>query len=499
MKQDSLFPKVPLAEGIVATLRLQNPWWEGQAMRPLPVTRRHLVAQIRRRLDQRIAPIIVVRGPRQIGKTTAQHQLITDLLGEGVPARSILRFQADELEDLMDSPSPILRIVQWYEHAVLGASLNDKAARGERTYLLLDEVQNLPNWAPQLKTLVDHVTTQVVVTGSSALRIEQGRDSLAGRINTIEAGVLSLTEIGRFRGIDLGAPFLPDNGLEPLLRFEFWQELAAHGRKLATARDACFAAFSERGGYPFPHERANLSWEHVADQLNETVIRRVIQQDLRTGQRGRKRDAALLEELFRLACRYVGQAPEVQLLVRETKRVLDANIGPERVRQYLRFLADTLLLRLVEPLEIRLKKRRAAPKICLADHGLRASRLQENVPLDPQQLAALPELGPIAGHIAESVVGTTLATISQLDLAWLPLRSGEPEIDFVLSVGTQRIPLEVKYQRRLDETDTEGLRTFLEKTANRAPFAILVTQTDDQRVRDPRIACVPVSSLMLLR
>ena len=49
-----------------------------------PTTRRHLVAQMRRRLDANIAPIIVVRGPRQIGKTTAQFQIIQDLLDEGV-------------------------------------------------------------------------------------------------------------------------------------------------------------------------------------------------------------------------------------------------------------------------------------------------------------------------------------------------------------------------------------------------------------------------------
>jgi predicted AAA+ superfamily ATPase len=498
--QRSLFPKLQLPEGIVATLRRQNPWWEGQPMRRLPQHRRHLVAQLHARLKARIAPIIVVRGPRQVGKTTAQEHVIDDLLQSGVPQQDILRFQADELPELLDSPSPITRLVEWFEHAVLGATLNEKARKQEPTYLFLDEVQNLPDWAPQLKMLVDHATTQVVVTGSSALRIEQGRDSLAGRIHTIEAGVLTLTEIGMFRGIELGKPLLPDNGLEPLLQFDFWQGLARDGARLAGPRDTCFAAFSERGGYPMVHQRADLPWPLVADQLNETVIRRVIQHDLRTGQRGRKRDGTLLEELFRLACRYVGQAPDVQLLTRETQRVLGGNVGSQRVRQYMRFLGDTLLLRLVAPLEMRPKKRSAAAKICLADHGLRASWLQEQIPIAPSQLDAAPELAALAGHIAESVVGTTLCTVPHLDLAWSPARSDAPEVDFVLTIGTHRIPLEVKYQRRIDELrDTEGLRTFLEKSANRAPFGILVTQTDGTKVRDPRIVCLPLSSLMLLR
>lgn len=500
MDQGSLFPRLQLPESIVATLRLQNPWWEGKPMRLLPRTRRHLVRQIQSRLKSRIAPILVIRGPRQIGKTTAQLQLIGDLLAGGVPARNILRFQADELPGLLDAPTPITRLIEWYEHAILGSTLNEAAHRQQATYLFLDEVQNLPEWAPQLKTLVDHATTQVVVTGSSALRIEQGRDSLAGRIHTIEAGVLSLTEIGMFRGVDAGVPFLPDNGLEPLLRFEFWRDLASHGAAIAAERDVCFAAFSERGAYPLTHERADLPWAEIADQLNETVIRRVIQHDLRTGQRGRKRDGVLLEELFRLACRYAGQAPEVKLLTREVQRAVAGSIGAQRVRQYLRFLADTLLLRLVEPLEFRLRKRRAGAKLCLADHGLRASWLQEQIPIDPGRLTAMPELAPLAGHVAESIVGTTLATISHLDIAWCPAHSDEPEVDFVLTIGTQRIPIEVKYQRRIDELrDTEGLRTFLEKAANRASFGIVVTQVEGAQVRDPRILCLPLSSLMLLR
>jgi predicted AAA+ superfamily ATPase len=495
-----LFFGLNLADSLTLDLRRMNPWWEGRPLPVLPPTRRHLVGQMQRRLELRLAPALVVRGPRQIGKTTAQLQLLQDLLDNGVPPRQIFRVQADELPSLKKLGEPLLRLVDWYEQTVLGATLNEVARRGEPTYLFFDEIQNVEDWAPQLKSLVDHSTTQVVVTGSSALRIELGRDSLAGRISTLEAGVLSLTEIGGFRGLDLGPPFFADNGLEPLTRIDFWRELGAHGRALAGARDQAFHFFSSLGGYPLVHQRNDADWAYLADQLNETVIRRVIQHDLRVGERGRKRDAPLLEEVFRLACRYVGQCPRPDLLAREANRALTANVGPQRIRQYLRFLGDTLLLRLIKPLEIRLKRTRGSDKICLADHGLRASWLQEIIPLDPEELRSQAHLVPLAGRIAESVVGATLSTISQLDLAHLPARTGEPEVDFVLTVGTRRIPLEVKYQRRIQPlADTEGLRTFLEKSVNNAPFGILVSQTDDESVQDPRIVCMPLSSLMLLR
>lgn len=469
-------------------------------MQVLPRTRRHLVQSIHQRLEKKLAPIVVVRGPRQIGKTTAQLHVISDLLARGVSPRRIFRVQCDELPHLSRLKEPILRMVDWFEQAVLQQTLNEAAHAKRPTYLIFDEVQNLSDWGPQLKSLVDASTTQVLVTGSSALRIEMGRDSLAGRISTIEAGVLSLTEIAMFHSLDIGPPFLKDNGVEPLTRKEFWVTLRQHGIDHAGNRDAAFGFFSERGGYPLAHERADIAWPHVADQLNENVIRRVIQHDLRVGEKGRKRDAALLEELFRLACRYVGQSPGATLLAREAQRTLQANVGIQRVNSYLRFLDNTLLLRVIKPLEIRLKRSKGNAKICLADHALRASWLQEIVPLDTKRLAREPHLTDLAGRIAESVVGATLSTINSLDIAHLPQRSDQGEIDFILTVGTTRIPLEVKYQRRIQGmADTEGIRTFLERAVNNAPFGILVTQSDDVSVDDPRIICMPLSTLMLLR
>ncbi|MCC6272705.1 MAG: ATP-binding protein [Deltaproteobacteria bacterium] len=500
MTSNFLFKEMKLKEGLVRDLLRMNPWWQGSPLPQIPTTKRHLVGAIHRRLKMRLAPIVVVRGPRQIGKTTAQLHVLQDLLNQGISPKSIFRVQCDELPELTSLSEPILRLVDWYEDNVLEKKLNQAAQAGENTFLFFDEVQNLKDWAPQLKALVDSSTTQVVVTGSSALRIELGRDSLAGRISTIEAGVLSLTEIAMFHGIDLGPPFLHDNGLEPLTRPEFWSELSSHGKNKETPRDIAFKWFSDRGGYPLAHQKSDINWPQIADQLNETIIRRVIQHDLRIGDRGRKRDAQLLEELFRLACRYVGQTPGLTTLAREAHRALNANVGPQRVNHYLRFLGDTLLLNLVEPLEIRLKKKRGNPKICLADHGLRASWLQEQVPIAPDDLEKEPHLNVIAGHIAESVVGATLSTISGLDLAHLPERKGEPEIDFILTIGTKRIPLEVKYQKRIDALgDTEGLRTFLEKSINNAPFGLLVTQSEINVLLDPRIIALPLSTLMLLR
>ena len=489
-----------LAPELVDRLRTLNPWWRGEPMPPQPDMRRHLMMQVRRLLESEMAPIVVVRGPRQVGKTTAQLQIISDLLDEGVPPINILRVQFEEVESMLGMADPILSISRWFERNVAGQNFNALARQGQKAYLFFDEVQNLDNWSAQLKFLVDTTSVKAMVTGSSSLLIERGRDSLAGRITTVEAGVLSLTEIGALRDLGSPEPFLPDNDLSHLLDKAFWHELVDHGRATSEFRNEAFRHFSERGGYPLMHKNKDDAWPLLADQLNETVIQRVIQYDLLDGESGNLEDRRLLEELFRLSCRYAGQTPSIARLSSEVNQLLSVGISNQRLDSHLNLLADSLLLRLIPPLEIRLRGRRGSSKLCLVDHGLRASWLQEQIPLAPEELAEYPELTTVAGHIAESTFGATASTIPGLDIAHFPERGSDLEVDFILTVGYRRVPVEIKYQRRIDPIrDTAGIRSFVEKSANNASFGLLITQDDSIQIDDPRIVTMPLSTFMLLR
>ena len=241
------------------TLYRSNPWWQGEPAPDVPRTRRRLVGQVRRRLEYGNTPIVAAPGPLGVGKTTMQLQIIRDLLDEGVPPRHIIRIQFDELHGADEMADPILHMTRWLERNVTPATFNALAQQGQPAYLFLDEVQKIHNWSNQLKFLVDTTTVRVVGTGSSALRIEQGRDSLAGRMSTVRAGVLSLTEIAEFRSITSPRHFALEESFGRFCRREFWQELAEHGRNNAAARDRAFRLFSECGGYPTTHDPSQLT------------------------------------------------------------------------------------------------------------------------------------------------------------------------------------------------------------------------------------------------
>lgn len=490
-----------LSQEVEDFLKDTNPWWSSKPMRPLPKFRRWLFDYTLQRLKSGLAPVTVLRGPRQVGKTTLQEQIIAYLLEqEKLNPRNILRIQFDEIPSLKGLKDPVLSICRWYQDCILKKTFNELGKEGQLIYIFFDEAQNLVEWSAQVKSLADHHSVRILLTGSSALRIEHGRDSLAGRITTLELGTFLLREIAELQGLEKITPMLALNGLKELTRKDFWGSVRENGEKYRKTRDRAFELFSERGGYPVAQARIDRPWGEVADQLNETVIRRVIQHDLRIGERGRKRDQDLLEELFRLCCRYIGQAPGQALFITELRRALTANVGWNRILAYLRFLNNTLLLRLVDPLEIRIKRRRGRPKICLCDHALRASWLQESIPLSPEGLSKASHMSDLAGHVAESTLGYFLGGIPGLDVAWFPERGAEPEVDYIISVGEFRIPIEVKYRKYIDShQDTIGLRSFIEKTVYNAPFGLLVTLDDNANVDDPRIVAVPLSSFLLLR
>lgn len=491
-----------LSQELEDFLRNANPWWNDKPMKPLPKFRRWLFDHALQRLKSGLAPVTVLRGPRQVGKTTLQEQIIEYLLcREKVNPKNIFRVQFDDILPLTRGLDiPILSLCYWFQEKVLKKTFNEAVKEGFPVYIFFDEVQNLTDWSPQVKSLVDQYSVRVFLTGSSALRIEQGRDSLAGRISTLELGTLLLREIAELQNFGQVAPMIVLNGLKEFTQKDFWVSVKENGEKYKGVRDKAFDLFSERGGYPVAQVRVDRPWGEVSDQLNETVIKRVIQHDLRIGERGRKRDQDLLEELFRLCCRYIGQSPGQSLFIPELRNALTANVGWNRVLAYLKFLNDTLLLRLIHPLEIRLKKKKGRPKICLCDHALRASWLQEIIPLSVQGLNKTPHLNDLAGHIAESALGYFLGSIPNLDVACFPERGAEPEVDYIISVGEFRIPIEVKYRKHIDShRDTIGLRSFIEKTVYNAPFGILVTLDDNVTINDHRIVVIPLSSFLLLR
>ncbi len=502
-KPQPIFKTAPLGglpADLVQYLELQNPWWSGNPTKPTQRYRRWAFAEVMQRLDGDLTPIVALRGPRQVGKTTIQEQVIEELLKlRGVNPARIFRLQFDEVPSLGSYSQPVLTLVRWYEENVLGETMNAVAQKGEPVYLLFDEVQNLKAWAPQLKTLVDHVAAKTLVTGSSALRIADGQDSLAGRIAMIELGPLRLTEVVGVRQLGDLRAFQSDTTLDAWTGRDFWLDLTSYATAQSKVLKKAFEAFSEVGGYPVCH-KPGAEREVLGDLIRRTVVERTLIHDLKAGPQGRRRDRGVLEETFRRVCRYAGQGVRARIIKEEVAQVLGSGVRDKSVSDAIKFLDNSLLIHQVAPLEA-LTKRQAHPsKLCLCDHFVREAWLQEHIPLAPRLLATANEsVSTAAGHMVESTVGYYLKGIPGADVSWFPSRKTEPEVDFVVTLGLQRIPIEVKYRRgKPHSRDLAGITSFCAQPKYNAPFGILITQELSGQLEE-NIVALPAYALFSLR
>ncbi len=304
-KPKPLFDSAPLGglhKDIVHGLERTNPWWNAQPGVESKRFRRWVFAESVRRLESGITPVVAIRGPRQVGKSTIQQQFIEQLLLiDRVPPERILRVQFDDVPGLGSLGLPVESIVRWYEDHVLREPINAVARRGERVYLVFDELQDLPKWSPQLKALVDHTSARTFVTGSSALRIARDQDSLAGRVSTIDMGPLRLHEIAGIRKLGELPPYEPKASLEEWTHKEFWLSLQAHAVKHKKVIHRAFEYFSRFGGYPRCHESGREEPAEFAQDLVETVVTKTIEHDPVGGRVDI--DPGLLREAFRILCR----------------------------------------------------------------------------------------------------------------------------------------------------------------------------------------------------
>lgn len=506
-KLEPLFASAPPGELPPNTVKLLddlNPWWRAEPARKTERYRRWAFQETWHRLQGGLTPVVAIRGPRQVGKTTILNQLIEHLLLiEGVDTSRILHVQFDDVPGLGSLPNPVLSIVRWFEKHVLRMSLNQSAERDEPVYLFFDELQNLKAWAPQLKMLVDLKSARTLVTGSSSLRILRGQDSLAGRLSVIELGPLRLSEIAGIR--QLGA-FPQVDGGEDLSNWtdqEFWLRVADHARKHPAVIQKAFARFSELGGYPICHHRPEAKRSELARQIVDVVVQRTIEHDKAVDPRHRRTwDKPLLRETFRQICRYIGQSITPDRICQEINKVLQSQFKSTQVDNAIQFLVDAMLVHRIEPLEVALKKRANGAKLCLCDHFVREAWLQERVPMTRQVLAGSTQtVSTLAGHVMESVIGYYLKGIAGLDVAWLPAREHEqqPEIDYVLTIGLKRVPIEVKYVRgKLSKRHFAPLERFCSNPKYNAAFGLLITQETSGRLTDSVIALPAAAFLSVI-
>jgi predicted AAA+ superfamily ATPase len=429
----------------------QNPWWSDGRWRTgdrqlalLASAPMRLPSEPVAAIDLDRPGIHVVRGPRQVGKTTDLKLLVDRAVSEGRPPHSIVYLTLDLIEGrhLSELAQTVKRAKQLARH------------QGARGVVLLDEVTSVSGWQTAVKALWDDGTIGedvVVCTGSSAIDLQRGAaERLPGRRG---AGrdhlVLPQTFASFARALDGSTPPSPRLTIAEICApagQEALREARLHGPALADA----LSRYLRFGGLPAAVADAASG---ATEPSPET--RRVLYDSLVSEVQRRGASIPATHALLERVLRSLGSNTDWSKMAREMEVPLGRRGGAtshQTLRDYIELLAGGYFLFIVYfwragPPTNSLSNEK---KVFFADPLLHTIALG----LVPGATANTPALVENAVGLAlyrryeppERLIESFPAP-DRLHV-WRTARSGE--VDFVAGPRRELAAVEVKYRGRLD-------------------------------------------------
>ena len=165
----------------IEQIAISSPWWNDKtwhlkdrnikAAKLSKLNFRHLKDTVKIKSSS----IDIIRGPRQIGKTTEIKLLIHDFISKKTIPKSIGYFACD----IISKPKDLLEVLKsFYQHLRV-----NKIKKG---FFALDEITSVKDWQKAVKNFVDlgmSESIHLVLTGSSSIELKRGYERMPGRRN----------------------------------------------------------------------------------------------------------------------------------------------------------------------------------------------------------------------------------------------------------------------------------------------------------------------------
>ncbi len=383
---------------------------------------RHQAKLLRQRLAEQPAFMIVVTGPRQIGKTTMVRQVLIEwqspLIAVDQPlpdSRDTFSTSSNEVDRLTHFLPGAQPTAEWLIDQWTKARAKARVRlEGKRYVLAIDEIQKIPRWSDIVKGLWDAdraegLNMHVVLLGSSPWLMQKGlTESLAGRYE--------------------------------LIRMSHWSY-----PEMQEAFDFSIDEYIYYGGYPgsaaFIHDE--VRWRSF---IRGSLIHPNIEKDIL--QMTRVDKPALLKTLFELGCNYSGQ------IISYTKlqgQLQDAG-NTVTLAHYLDLLSQAgLLTGLSKYAGQKHRQRASSPKLNALNTAL-ISAIADYTFNDARNDRSY------WGRLVESAVGAHLCNTANDNYQVQYWRESSDEVDFVLCNSRKLVAIEVKSGSQY--TQSKGLGVF---------------------------------------
>lgn len=159
----------------------------------MTVTHRIIWDQLKKEIDTN--EIIVITGPRQVGKTTTLNWLLNEISSKN---KMYFDFQNISDRELFETKN---------FNTIIDEIINRGFTTDEKLYIAIDEIQLLDTIPGIVKYLNDHYNIKFFLTGSSSFYIKNKfTESMAGRKLVYEMFPLRFQEFITFKGITYNLP-----------------------------------------------------------------------------------------------------------------------------------------------------------------------------------------------------------------------------------------------------------------------------------------------------
>ena len=380
---------------------------------------------LKQRLRESPTFMIVIAGPRQVGKTTLVRQVLVNRPAKYVAADQPLPDATDPFTNPFAETALATQIIpgaqptaEWLAQQWMQARARAKTLQHEERFVLaIDEIQKIPRWSEVVKGLWDadraeDLDMHVVLLGSSPWLMQKGlTESLAGRYE--------------------------------LIRMNHWSY-----PEMQEAFDFSLDEYLYFGGYPGSARliREERRWrEYVRGALIHPNIERDILQMTRVDK------PALLKNLFELGCAYSGQIVSYTKLLGQLQ---DAG-NTVTLAHYLDLLSQAgLLAGLSKYAGQKHRQRASSPKLNALNTALIAA-------VTGYAFAEARADRSYWGRLVESAVGAHLCNTASENCQVCYWRESPNEVAFVLTDGRRLAAIEVKSGAAF--AAPKGLGAFAEK------------------------------------
>jgi len=383
--------------------------------------------------------ILILKGARQVGKTTILKQIKQELEQNKQKA---IYFSLDA-----EISNPIFK-----EPRLFIKFLEDQFADAY-LYVLLDEFQYLDQAGVFLKVVFDELKAkvQLIISGSSSLEITKNTEFLTGR--KIEFSVATFN----FKEYLTAKTSLK---LDQIFNLANFQELRDFNQIYSNQLQTNFVDYLTYGGYPEVVLETNSEHkELILKELITTYLQKDISGFLKI------ENISGFNNLIRVLAAQIGN------LVNKSELSNTLNLSYETLNKYLDMLAGTYVFNFVSPFAQNVRKELAKmPKIFINDLGIKKIVLREGTQLDYDF---------IAGSAIENYVYLGLKQQFDADNIYFYRTISKSEIDFVVQNQEKLILIESKFTNKVSLNIPKAFAKFVLHYPNIEAEIILTKNTLD--------------------